>query len=197
MYLLDVYSASESMIEGGTGKDVFECLSDRTKHCPYVYDREDLSNMLSREVRDGEKVNIVFLGAGETNILAGEFAENLKARAPRWGGFFEALGPVASPSTVLRRNEPLRTKTTLRVGGAAEMYLEPGSEKELLAVLKFCSENFIRVFPLGRGSNLIVPEDGVKGLVIRLTGPNWKRFERIDDKSIRVSAGLRIKESVA
>ena len=194
VYLLDVYSASESMIEGGTGKDLFECLSDRTKHCQYVYDREELLNTLSGEVRDGEKVNIVFLGAGETNILASEFAESLKARDPHWGGFFEALGPVASPSTVLRRNEPLRTKTTLRVGGAAEMYLEPGSEKELLAALKYCSENCIRVFPLGRGSNLIVPEDGVKGLVIRLTGPNWKRFERIDDKSIRASAGLRIKE---
>ena len=82
VYLLDVYSASESIIEGGTGKDLFECLSDRTKHCQYVYDREELSNMLSREVRDGEKVNIVFLGAGETNILAGEFAESLKARDP-------------------------------------------------------------------------------------------------------------------
>ena len=194
VYLLDVYSASEAMIEGGTGKDLFECLSDRTKHCQYVDDREKLLNTLSREVRDGEKVNVVFLGAGETNILASEFAENLKARDPSWGGFFEALGPVASPSTVLRRNEPLRTKTTLRVGGAAEMYLEPGSEKELLAALKYCTENRIRVFPLGRGSNLIVPDDGVKGLVIRLTGPNWKRFERIDDKSIRVGAGLRIKQ---
>ena len=115
VYLIDVYSASESMIEGGTGKDLFECLSDRTKHCQYVGDCK-LLNTLSVEFRDGEKINIVFLGAGETNILASEFAENLKAGDPRWGGFFEALGPVASPSTVLRRNEPLRTKTTLRVG---------------------------------------------------------------------------------
>ncbi len=194
VYLIDVYSASESMIEGGTGRDLFKCLFDRTKYCQYVDNREELLNTLSEEVRDGEKINIVFLGAGETNILANEFAENLKAGDLRWGGFFEALGPVASPSTVLRRNEPLRKKTTLRVGGAAEMYLEPGSEKELLAALKYCSENRIRAFPLGRGSNLIVPEDGVKGLVIRLTGPNWKGFQRIDDKSIRVGAGLRIKE---
>ena len=194
VYLLNVYSASESMIEGGTGKDLFECLYERTKHCQYVDDSAEFLDKLREEVRNEEKINIVFLGAGETNILASEFVENLKTGDPIWGGLFEALGPVASPSTVLRRNEPLLAKTTLRVGGVAEMYFEPSSERELLAALAYCSENRIPVFPLGRGSNLIIPDDGVKGLVIRLTGPNWKRFERIDDESVRVGAGLRIKE---
>ena len=194
VYLLDVYSASESMIEGGTGKDLFRCLSDRTERCQYVESSMDLLESLGDELGNDETVNIVFLGAGETNFMAREFVHRLKGGDPIWGGLSEALAPVALPGTVFKRNELLRTKTTLRVGGAAEMYLEPSSEKELLAALTFCSEKRIPVYPLGRGSNLIVPDDGVEGLVIRLTGPNWKRFERIDEKSIRVGAGLRIKE---
>ena len=72
------------------------------------------------------------------------------------------------------------------------MYLEPSSEKELLAALTYCFENRIPVFPLGRGSNLIIPDDGVEGLVIRLTGPSWKRFERIDDKTINSRAAKQV-----
>lgn len=194
VYLMDVYSASESPIEGGTGRDLQESLLKRTAECQYADSPKDLLEALSLATRSGGPVNIVFLGAGETNVLARDFVEILKARDGVWGGFFQVLGAVASPNTVVKRNEPLLAKTTLRVGGPAEMYFEPTSEKELVAGLKYCAKHGIPALPLGRGSNLIIPDEGVKGLVIRLAGPNWKRFERIDEKSVRVGAGLRIKE---
>ena len=194
VYLMDVYNASESPIDGGTGRDLLECLSNKTGECQYADSREDLLEALELSVQGEEPVNIVFLGAGETNVLAENFVENLKVKDGLWGGFFQTLARVASPDMVLKRNEPLLAKTTLRVGGPAEMYFEPASEKELVAGLRYCSENGIPARPLGRGSNLVVPDEGVSGLVIRLVGPNWKRFERIDEKSVRVGAGLRIKE---
>jgi len=82
----------------------------------------------------------------------------------------------------------------LRVGGEAELYFEPASEGELVAALQSCHEAGIPVYPLGRGSNLIVPEKGVEGLVIRLSHPHWRRFESLPNGEIRVGAGLRIKE---
>ena len=192
--LLDVYSAAEPKIDGGTGRDLFECLGRKSENCRYVESKKDLIKILNPKLGNEKIQNIVFLGAGETDILAEKFVEDLKQNEPVWGGLFESLAPIASSDLLLRRNEPLLKKTTLRVGGVAEMYMEPTSEQELVAALTYCFENRIPVFPLGRGSNLIVPDEGVRGLVIRLTGPNWKRFERTSEDSIRVGAGLRIKE---
>jgi UDP-N-acetylenolpyruvoylglucosamine reductase len=47
---------------------------------------------------------------------------------------------------------------------------------------------------LGRGSNLIVPDDGYNGLVIRLKGPFWSEISRRSDDSLIVGAGARLKE---
>ena len=49
-------------------------------------------------------------------------------------------------------DEPLARRTTLRVGGPADLYVEPASEADLAAVLQYCAESALRFFVLGRGS---------------------------------------------
>jgi UDP-N-acetylenolpyruvoylglucosamine reductase len=51
----------------------------------------------------------------------------------------------------------------------------------------------LRVLPLGRGSNLLVPDEGVDALVISLRHPFWESFTPMPDGRIRVGAGLRLK----
>jgi len=63
------------------------------------------------------------------------------------------MGQVVSAKTVIRRNEPLARRTTLRVGGPADLYVEPASEQDLAALLLFCAEHKLAFFILGRGSN--------------------------------------------
>ena len=82
----------------------------------------------------------------------------------------------------------------MRVGGVAERYFEPASTAELSAVLSSVSDAGIEISILGRGSNLIVPDKGVLGLVIRLNHPFWKQVSRVSDDRIWVGAGIRIKE---
>ena len=60
-----------------------------------------------------------------------------------------------------QRDVALAPFTTLRVGGPADIYVEPASEADLAAVLKFCGERGLKFFVLGRGSNLLV-RDGVE-----------------------------------
>ena len=48
----------------------------------------------------------------------------------------EALAACVSAATVIRRNEPMAKHTTLRVGGAADVYVEPANEADLAAVLQ-------------------------------------------------------------
>src|ERR1700733_4747987 len=81
------------------------------------------------------------------------------------------LARRVSPETVIRRDEPLAKRTTLRVGGPADWYVEPGSENDLAAILVFCSEQKFPFFLLGRGSNLLVKDRGFRGVVISLAQP--------------------------
>src|SRR5215831_9026168 len=83
----------------------------------------------------------------------------------------EELRRCVSPRTIIRPNEPLARRTTLRVGGPADLYAEPASTEELGALVRFCSAQKLRILVLGRGSNLLVKDGGFRGVVICLTQP--------------------------
>lgn len=102
------------------------------------------------------------------------------------------LAAWVSPETVIRRHEPLAKRTTLRVGGPADWYVEPASEHDLAAVLAFCAEQKLDVFVLGRGSNLLVKDGGYRGVVICLAHSAFSRVE-IAGQEVRCGAGARLK----
>lgn len=101
------------------------------------------------------------------------------------------IGCVSAAAIVLRR-EPLAKHTTLRVGGPADVYIEPADENDLAAVLKFCCEREVKFFILGRGSNLLVRDGGFRGVVICLSQPAFGKIE-IDGERICCGAGAKLK----
>ena len=103
----------------------------------------------------------------------------------------EIAGRV-SRATVIRRDEPLAKHTTLRVGGPADVYVEPANEDDLASVVKFCGENEIKFFILGRGSNLLVRDGGFRGVVICLSQPEFSKIE-IHCEKIFCGAGAKLK----
>ena len=111
----------------------------------------------------------------------------------RWDDLVAEVAAVLSPATKVRREEPLGPKTTMRVGGAARVYAEPASEADLAILWRAARRSGISVLMLGRGSNLIVPEDGVDGLVVSLANERWAAFEPRGDGKVWVGAGLRLK----
>ena len=64
--------------------------------------------------------------------------------------------------------EPLRNHTTFRVGGKADAFLSVNNEEELKKAVQLCKENSVSYFILGNGSNLLVSDDGFRGLVIAI-----------------------------
>jgi UDP-N-acetylmuramate dehydrogenase len=68
------------------------------------------------------------------------------------------------------RDYPLASLTTVRAGGAAELFARAGSVEELLELLRFAREQGHQPAVIGSGSNLLVADEGVRGLVIRLDG---------------------------
>lgn len=110
-------------------------------------------------------------------------------------GVGEALAELAAllPSTaILRSDEPLACRTTLRVGGCADLYFEPQSESELSTGLRFCSERKLPFFILGRGSNLLVRDGGLRGMVICLASAAFSEIN-VQGNLIRCGAGAKLK----
>jgi len=87
---------------------------------------------------------------------------------------------------IVRQAVPLSVYTRLHLGGTAEFFAEPENEMELTDLLKYCQKERISVRVLGAGSNLLVPEAGVPGLVIALSKPE---FCRIAVNGLQLTAG--------
>ena len=76
--------------------------------------------------------------------------------------------------------------TQLKIGGPAEFLVQPRSLNELLAFLKRCFERKVPFRILGSGGNLLVHDEGVKGLILRLAAP---AFTQITTDGARLKAG--------
>jgi len=87
----------------------------------------------------------------------------------------------------LLRDAPLAPYTWFRVGGTADALFLPADEEDLAAFLRALPPE-VPVTVLGVGSNTIVRDGGIEGVVIRLMGGNWGGIE-IDDRQIHVRAG--------
>jgi UDP-N-acetylmuramate dehydrogenase len=87
---------------------------------------------------------------------------------------------------VIKRNEPLAPYTYLRLGGPAEMLVQPRSREELSQFVRRCFQERVPLRVLGSGCNLLVRDEGVKGAVLRLVEPP---FTQITLEGNRVRAG--------
>ncbi len=87
---------------------------------------------------------------------------------------------------ITRQQEPLAPYTWFRLGGAAALFAEPTSVKELTALVKACAANKIPVKILGEGSNVLVRDEGFNGLVIRLTSAE---FGKVSTSGNRIICG--------
>lgn len=105
---------------------------------------------------------------------------------------FAELKSRLTAETVLRMDEPLAKKTTLRVGGPADIYVEPVSESDLSNLIRFCREYEIKTMALGRGSNLLIRDGGIRGVVISLAHPAFSKLE-IDGERLICGAGAKLK----
>ena len=80
----------------------------------------------------------------------------------------------------------------MRVGGPADVYVEPSSEADLTNVVKFCGERNLPFFILGRGSNLLVRDGGFRGVVICLAHPNFGKIEIVGERLL-CGSGVKLK----
>lgn len=97
----------------------------------------------------------------------------------------------AEPPGFVQRDCSLRRFATVRTGGAAEWFARAGSEQQLLEALRWARAQQLPVAVLGSGSNLLIADEGVRGLVLKLDG-ELARIERDGDAGLRCGGGARL-----
>ena len=90
--------------------------------------------------------------------------------------------------TGIREKESLASRTSFGIGGPADFFLEPARTEAIEKLLEGCRGRAIPYFLLGAGTNLLIADAGVEGLVVRVV----TREHHIDGTRIRAAAGLKM-----
>jgi UDP-N-acetylmuramate dehydrogenase len=92
---------------------------------------------------------------------------------------------------IVRPDEPLAMYNWFQLGGNAQWFAEPGDVDELAALIRAAGEEKLPLRIIGRGSNILIRDEGVSGLVIALSSPAFRNIE-IDGKRITAGGGARL-----
>ena len=90
-----------------------------------------------------------------------------------------------------RRNEPMSKHTSFKIGGNADVYIKVNNLSKLSTILKECQDSDVDYMILGNGSNLLVSDDGIRDVVIRLDG-DFRKITLVDDTTIFCGAGATL-----
>jgi len=194
LHLLPTYGAFEKFDKLGAVEALSGYLPPRLRDSAKVFSNfHDLKIALGKQ-SSSHKDQIIFLGAGDLHKWAHAFSSWEHCGGNKQDAFGHFVNKRISPQTKLLPDMPLGSMTTMGVGGSTKWYAEPANTNDLRTLVEACDLFEIQRAMLGRGSNLIVPDQGFGGLVIRLRGESWKKVELHSDGTLTVGAGARLKE---
>lgn len=178
----DVYPASEEPIPGVSGLLLADAARQSdAKEVYYEASRMAAGRCAAQLLRPGDL--LITLGAGNIHEQGKLLAEDLR--------ILEVLR-AAMGSGIARLGEPMAKHTTMRVGGAAQFWLEPETEDGFCELVRVAHDAGIPLMVIGRGSNLIVRDGGLRGAVVRLRRGVFGEFA-VEGETIRAGVGVRLK----
>jgi UDP-N-acetylmuramate--L-alanine ligase/UDP-N-acetylenolpyruvoylglucosamine reductase len=179
VFVTDVYPASEPPIPGVSGQTILDAIASS---CPHVA-RHSTPAVAAAHLAVGNFLRpgdlLVTLGAGNVHEAGTRLAADLRAL----DGVADAL---AEPEAVVRLYEPMRQHTTLRLGGPAQFWIEPRTIAGFQRLVRHLRENGIPIRVVGRGSNLLVRDGGIRGAVVH---PARGEFAEVRVEGDRLVAG--------
>lgn len=105
---------------------------------------------------------------------------------------YETLKQTALQSGCqIRLNEPMNRYTSFQIGGPADVFVEVPSGPALSQLLRVCGEQSLPWIILGNGSNLLVPDEGLRGVVLHLCG-EFQTVTPMEDGKIQCGAAVSL-----
>ncbi|MCB1076211.1 MAG: UDP-N-acetylmuramate--L-alanine ligase [Verrucomicrobiae bacterium] len=189
LWVCDVYPASEAPIPGISGQTIVEAVQEHggTTVAHYHPDKKTMHLAVGNRLREGDW--LLTLGAGDIHEVGARISKDL-AILDR---LKEAVGDA---DAAFRLYEPMRKHTTLKVGGPAQFWVEPTTVSGLAGLVKYCSENGLPLRVVGRGSNLLVRDGGIAGVVANPIEGEFSLLE-VEGDTIAAGAGVKFKALAA
>jgi UDP-N-acetylmuramate--alanine ligase len=183
VFVSDVYPASEKPIPGVSGQTIVDALlAHGHPSARHVADVSVIHRAAAAELGEGDLV--LTLGAGNIHEAGARLADDLGVREK----LSAAMGPGA-----IRLYEPLSKHTTMRIGGPAQFWAEPETEEGFADLVQFCFDAGIPFMVMGRGSNLLVRDGGIPGVVAHLARGEFLRHD-VNGEEITAGVGVKFKQ---
>lgn len=187
LYVADVYPASEPPIPGISGQTIVDAvLENAPVDAAFLPNLSLAHHTVGNVLRPGDM--FITLGAGNVHEAGSKIAADLRILAEMQQECGEDIN--------FRLYEPMSKHTTMGVGGEAQYWVEPNSFSKMQAVVNFFKDRNIPVHIIGRGSNVIVREGGIRGAVIHPTLGDFDKIE-MQGRNIVAGAGVKLKKLAA
>ncbi len=186
VFITDVYAASEKPIKGISGQTLVDAMNLHGDiPVTYVPDLTKAHHAMGHALQPGDL--LVTLGAGNVHEAGTRLAADLK--------IIEEMRALMPPGEIDGKlYEPMNRHTTLLVGGPAQYWMEPHSFYGFAFLVDYCRERGIPVRVVGRGSNLLVRDGGIRGAVIHPTGGVFSEVTVDGRGQVTAGAGVRLKK---
>ncbi len=183
VFVSDIYPASEKPIPGISGQTLVDAMiAAGHAYAKYVPEVSRIHEAAASVAQDGDL--ILSLGAGNIHEAGRRLAQDLTSR--------DTLLGVMGPGRI-KLYEPLSKHTTMRIGGPAQFWVEPESEEGFADLVRYCFDENIPLMVIGRGSNLLVRDGGISGVVAHLSRGDFQRHT-LDGLEISAGVGVKFKQ---
>ena len=185
VFVTDVYPASELPIDGVSGQTIVDAMKAHGNVPSEVVGSVPQSHhAVGNALKDGDM--LITLGAGNVHEAGTKIARDQVVLE-------DILGECGEGKAKVNLYEPMRKHTTMLVGGPAQFWVEPQTHNCFARAVKYCRERSIPVRVLGRGSNLLVRDGGIRGVVIH---PSKGVFGEVsvEGNVLTAGAGVRFKK---
>jgi UDP-N-acetylmuramate--L-alanine ligase/UDP-N-acetylenolpyruvoylglucosamine reductase len=186
VFVSDIYPASEKPIEGISGQTIVDAMKVHGDiPATYLPDLARAHHAVGNVLQPGDL--LITLGAGNVHEAGTRIANDLKVLE-------EMRGLMPEGEIDGKLYEPMSKHTTLLVGGPAQFWMEPHSFYGFAFLVGYCRERGIPVRVVGRGSNLLVRDSGIRGAVIHPAGGAFADVTVGTRGEITAGAGVRLKK---
>ena len=183
VFVTDVYAASEDLIPGVSGQTIVDAIhANGNTKAVFVPDLSTAHHIVGNALQDDDL--LLTLGAGNVHEVGNKLIHDLKI-----------LDDIVNDSGVkaIKLYEPMSKHTTMRIGGPAQFWIEPSEFEGFKEAVSYCKARGIPVRVVGRGSNLLIRDGGIRGAVIHPKGGAFSEVT-VEGDTIKAGVGARFKK---
>ncbi len=185
IYILPIYAASEDPIDGVSHESLAELIRVNGHGQVTCFDDFKSAQLaIGNKLKSGE--TLLTLGAGNIHQIGAWLSKD-------WEQLEYLQQDIDLAELSIKLYEPMTKHTTLLIGGCAQFWIEPQSKQAFAKVVARIHQVGIALHVVGRGSNLLVKDGGIKGATISLAKGEFIQLA-IQGLEMTVGAGVRLKK---